>query len=277
VESIESRVLKTRILTSLVMAALVLAALFGLEPTAFAWCAAVIFLGLGQWEASRLAGLKSVPARLTSMLALLMVGAALTQQMPEYPITARLAPGCVLWLVLLPWLARPSLGLSNTAPWIATKLLALAGVLLSAWLAMVWLQERSPWLVVLLIVIMAATDIGAYFSGRHFGGARLAPAISPGKTWAGVFGGLLATLLLTPLAVVLLPAPSFSVFTAALLALLLGAVSIGGDLTLSLLKRQQGLKDSSRLIPGHGGLLDRLDSLGAALPFFALAVVWLGR
>jgi phosphatidate cytidylyltransferase len=145
-------------------------------------------------------------------------------------------------------------------------------ILLGAWLAVVQLQMQSAWLIVWLLCVIGAADIGAYFTGRGIGGPKLAARISPGKTWSGAVGGVLAALLVAPLAAYGLPAPLVSL-SAPMLALVgvgLAVVSIGGDLFISLLKRQAGLKDSSDLLPGHGGLLDRLDSLGAALPFFAL-------
>ncbi|MEN1729685.1 MAG: phosphatidate cytidylyltransferase [Pseudomonadota bacterium] len=147
--------------------------------------------------------------------------------------------------------------------------------MLAAWLAIAWLQQQSPWLPVLLIIIIAAADVGAYFTGRSVGGPKLAPRISPGKTWSGVAGGIVAAFIITTIAVLVLPDSPFSPWLAGTIALGLAAISVGGDLFFSLLKRQRGIKDSSHLLPGHGGILDRIDSLGAALPFFALAVAHL--
>ncbi|MEE4304200.1 MAG: phosphatidate cytidylyltransferase, partial [Wenzhouxiangella sp.] len=164
-------------------------------------------------------------------------------------------------------------GRSGAPPIVAFKLVVLGGVLLAAWLGLSLLQSISPWLVFLLLVVIAAADTGAYFSGRHFGGAKLAPRISPGKTRAGALGGLLGAAVLTPLAGAIFPLNPFEPFTLAALAFGIAMISIGGDLYISLLKRQRGLKDTSALLPGHGGILDRFDSMSAAVPFFALAVL----
>jgi phosphatidate cytidylyltransferase len=135
----------------------------------------------------------------------------------------------------------------------------------------------SPWLVVMLLILIAAADTFAYFTGRHFGGPKLAPRISPGKTLSGAAGGLIGAMVLTALSAAALPDSPFTPLTGALLGLGLGMISIAGDLFISLLKRQRALKDTSALLPGHGGILDRFDSLVAALPFFALAVALWGQ
>jgi phosphatidate cytidylyltransferase len=267
----KSGVLRTRVLTALVIFAIGLIGLFALPPVGFAILAGAVLPLLGGWEAARLAGVDHPAGRWAFGIALgltafLIYRAALA---PD----GLLAAGCGLWLVNLAWLSVPARGRSPKPLMIAFKLAVLALVLLVAWLALVQLQALSPWLVLLLFVIIAAADTGAYFSGRHFGGARLAPTISPGKTRAGALGGLAAAIILTPLAAQILPDIPFSVLAAMLLAFLLALISIGGDLFISLLKRQRGLKDTSSLLPGHGGILDRFDSMSAVLPFFTLAVL----
>lgn len=264
--------LKTRVLTALVIFAIGLIGLFALPPAGFAILAGAVLPLLGGWEAARLAGVDHPAGRWTFGVALGLT-AFLIYQAALAP-DGLLAAGCGLWLINLAWLSAPARGRSPKAPIIAFKLAVLALVLLVAWLALVQLQALSPWLVLLLFVIIAAADTGAYFSGRHFGGARLAPTISPGKTRAGAFGGLAAAIILTPLAAQILPDIPFSVLVAMLLAFLLALISIGGDLFISLLKRQRGLKDTSSLLPGHGGILDRFDSMSAVLPFYTLAVLY---
>jgi len=123
------------------------------------------------------------------------------------------------------------------------------------------------------LLIVWAADAGAYFAGKVFGRVKLAPSISPGKTWEGVFGGLLIVAAL---------AVAAAYWTDIRLAVLLpfclavAVLSIVGDLTVSMFKRTAGLKDSGTLFPGHGGILDRIDSVAAAAPLFALGVGWLG-
>jgi phosphatidate cytidylyltransferase len=132
---------------------------------------------------------------------------------------------------------------------------------------------RAPSYLVFVLVLVFAADIGAYFAGRNFGRLKLAPRVSPGKTWEGVLGGLVSAAL-----VAVVGAYWFDLPLARFLPLCtaVAAVSIVGDLTESMFKRYVGLKDSSKLLPGHGGILDRIDSLTAATPVFALGLMWLG-
>ena len=265
--------LKTRVVTAIIMVAVGLAALFLAPPPLFAALAAVLLLGLGGWEAGRMAGLeqsRQAPVFAAVLLGLgtavfLLAGAEISRWL--------LLLGALGWLCLLCWLARPQAGQDLRA----LKLLLLGAVLLAAWLALVILQQGSPWLVVMPVVVIAAADIGAYFTGRSIGGPKLAPAISPGKTISGAVGGVLAAAAVAAGAAVALPQAPFALLPAAMIGTLLAVLSIGGDLSISLLKRQQGLKDTSAIFPGHGGVLDRFDSLGAALPFFALAWLWWGQ
>lgn len=130
-------------------------------------------------------------------------------------------------------------------------------------------------LVLFVMFVVWATDIGAYFAGRHFGGPKLAPRLSPNKTWAGLLGGIGAAALMGLLSATFTPYPAGPV-NALITGVLLALVSQGGDLFESWLKRQAGVKDSGVLIPGHGGLLDRIDGLVAAAPFYALLVAFSG-
>ncbi len=128
-------------------------------------------------------------------------------------------------------------------------------------------------LVVFVLLLAWAADIGAYFAGRQFGRLRLAPVVSPNKTWEGVLGGLVAGFIvaLAGLAWFDLPAEAFLPLCVAGVL-----VSVIGDLLESMFKRQQGLKDSGSLLPGHGGMLDRIDSLTSSVPLLALGFAWLG-
>jgi len=284
--------LKTRLITAVVIAALALVLLFATEATVFVFITGLIVLGIGGWEAGRLSGLDAWRGSLLYAAALSLAGFGLAaaagiiapeiilfdqlhvlQSGVSVPVLL-LAPA-VLWIVLFGWLLQPALGKEASPGWQITKLAVLATILIGAWLALCWLHQRSPWLVFMLIVIIAAADIGAYFTGRTVGGRKLAPRISPGKTWSGLIGGVVATVVITAGSTFVVSAPPFAPLLAGAIAFILAWISVGGDLFMSMLKRQRGIKDSSRLLPGHGGLLDRLDSLGAALPFFALAVAYL--
>jgi phosphatidate cytidylyltransferase len=135
------------------------------------------------------------------------------------------------------------------------------------------LYELNPLVLLLALLIVWAADVGAYFTGRQFGRVKLAPKISPGRTWEGVLGGC-------ALVVVLILVVSLWIDTnlAALVpfCLAVAGISVVGDLTVSMFKRTAGLKDSGTLFPGHGGVLDRIDSVAAAAPVFALGLPWLG-
>jgi phosphatidate cytidylyltransferase len=145
-------------------------------------------------------------------------------------------------------------------------------------IALVWLRqpvETGCANVIVLLFIVWASDIGAYMSGRALGGPRLAPAISPGKTWSGSVGGLIASALIGVAAALLL-GNGAPLWRSVSFAVLIGCISQAGDLFESLMKRHFGVKDSGAMIPGHGGLLDRLDALLAAAPAAALLALVLG-
>ena len=144
-----------------------------------------------------------------------------------------------------------------------------------AWLAFAWLlktRDFGPQWVLYMFIVVAAADVGAYFAGRFLGRVKLAPRISPKKTWEGLIGGLCLVALVATGA-----AWWFQVAPLALVALSLAAagISVVGDLGISMLKRTAGLKDTGQIFPGHGGVLDRIDSLLAAIPLFVLGARWL--
>jgi phosphatidate cytidylyltransferase len=269
--------LRQRVITALILAIIGLSALFLLPAPAFAVAAALLLAGIGGWEAARLTGLDANGQRIAVALALLGLCLALSLWLPAAATHWALLPACAVWLLNMAWLARPTMGQHGQAAALAGKLAILAVILASAWLALAWLQGSSPWLVVMLLILIAAADTFAYFTGRHFGGLKLAPRISPGKTRSGAAGGLIGATALTALSASVLPDSPFTAAGGALVGLGLGMISIVGDLFISLLKRQRQLKDTSELLPGHGGILDRFDSLTAALPFFALAVMLWGQ
>lgn len=257
--------LKQRVLTALVLGPLALWGLLGLNGAYFAlFCGAIIVLG--GWEWSRLCGFKAkgqmlYPLAIATAIALLWL-------MPiSWPLT--------LWAALAWWLFALLLVISYphlTKSWSGTLHRAVIGllVLIPTWCGFILLRQAGVnWLLYVLVLVWAA-DIGAYFAGRAFGKRKLAPSVSPGKSWAGVFGGLAATLFWA--FGIAIGAGANLQQTGLLMAItvLITLASVLGDLTESMFKREAGLKDSSQLLPGHGGILDRIDSLTSAIPLFAL-------
>jgi phosphatidate cytidylyltransferase len=274
--------LRTRILTAVVLIPLVVAALFLLPPRAFgAVTLIVVLVAAREW--ARLAGfagpreLLFVGGALVFGLFLLFGPAGFDSGWPPGVVLAVCGAATLFWLLVAPaWVARRWPPKSHLA-------LAVVGwvVLAGVWLALVELQARSPWLVLAAMAIVWIADTAAYFVGRAFGRRKLAPQVSPGKTWEGVFGGMAAVALyalaLVPLARTAgfhgpIDVPAVALWVA--FALVLAAVSVVGDLFESLLKRSAGVKDSGKLLPGHGGVLDRTDALLAAMPPAALAALF---
>jgi phosphatidate cytidylyltransferase len=277
-----SLMLATRIVTALVLVAVVLAALFFLP--AWGWGAATLAgIGVAACEWASLAGFRR-PAWWLFVAGALLIGlnllfsplAGFDGGWPDGVVLAVCGPATVFWMLVAPlwlrgsWRPRSSLWLAVVG-WL---------VLVAAWVAVVELQARSPWLALAAMALVWVADIAAFFTGRAIGRHRLAPLISPGKTWEGVFGGLVAVAMY---AMALVPfarragfageitAPGVAAWL--VLTLVLALLSIAGDLFESLQKRNAGVKDSGTLLPGHGGVLDRIDALLAALPLAALAAL----
>jgi phosphatidate cytidylyltransferase len=234
-----------------------------------------IIVALAGWEWARLAGVVGSASRVAAAAALAAV--LLVLWITAAGITL-LLPAVLWWLGLALALSRLQ---PRPAPAGVDRVLLPLGLLVLAapWLALVRLHgdfAGGPYLVLGLMLMIAVADSAAFFVGRRFGRRKLAPRLSPGKTWAGFFGALAAAglgLLLTGL-VLGLGAAATAALT--LLGVVTVAVSVVGDLFESWLKRRQGVKDSGALLPGHGGVLDRIDSMTAAAPVFSLGLVWLG-
>ncbi len=275
--------LKTRVLTALVIAPLVLVIIFKVPNAGFQ-----LFLGglllVGSWEFRRLADLNRLVSIMLLLLqtlimtALWFLGSALDEL--SLPI---LAAGCMTWLLMLLRLTtyRPAdaPGQFVDLNYRVLGFFAALACITFAWFSLSWLrfQVAGEWWIILLLLTIWAADIGAYFSGRFIGRHKLAPNISPGKTWEGVAGGLLLACIIAVILTRTVEPLSMSVASALLIALVTASVSVGGDLFISLHKRSVGLKDTGTLFPGHGGVLDRLDSLLSGAPFFALITWWLLR
>jgi len=267
--------LRSRVITSIVLATIVVSALLLLSPVWLSVVLAAILLVAGGWEGARLAGLKSLAGRAMWIVILCAAGAGFIVLAHDPARVPWLFGGALAgWLLLSFWLLRPDLGRVGSRRFQPAKLVMVGLILVFAFGAIAWVHALEPWAVIFLLLLIAAADIGAYFAGHRFGGARLAPFISPGKTWAGAIGGLGAAVAAAVLGALALPGLPFGAAVAAAAAVALVAISVCGDLVVSLLKRHRNLKDTSQLLPGHGGLLDRVDSLSAAAPAFALLVWW---
>jgi phosphatidate cytidylyltransferase len=261
--------LRTRILTAVVLGCVLLAGLFLLPPERAVLAFGAVF-AFGAWEWSAFGGLRAAAGRLAYAAGVaLLLYAAWRWSAESDHLLLLLGVACVWWMLALLWLAllpgrqHPMLVLACGVPVLLPAFIALARILVTGGPA------RGPLIVLWLVMLVIAADVGAYFAGRSLGRRKLAPRVSPGKTLEGAAGGLAAVALVAWAGAVHfgLPAPTVVVFGCAI-----GIFSIIGDLTESMFKRAAGLKDSGTLLPGHGGLLDRIDSVTAAAPLYALGL-----
>jgi phosphatidate cytidylyltransferase len=271
-------VLKARLISAAILVPLVVYGVLFLSTPVFAFLLAGILL-LAAWEWSHLIPLENITLRIVYTAAVALLLWLLWQMGLAENIFPVLLLSLVWWLWVLFWLSRPQLFAAASPLNHNLKMLAGVLVIVPAWAALSTLHahgENGPKLTLMLLVLVWLADSGAYFAGRQWGKNKLAPAISPGKTWEGVYGGLLTSLLFAAVAGGLY---SHS-FRWTLMFMLVAAVavlfSVAGDLLESLLKRHSGIKDSGRIIPGHGGIFDRVDSLVAAAPMFLSGFLWLG-
>jgi phosphatidate cytidylyltransferase len=267
-------VLKTRFITALVLAPVALLVLFWF-PLQWFLLAIDFVLLLGAWEWTRLAGFNRlwqqsayIGGVALALLVFHLMGDA-TQ------LTPLLLLALFFWGAALIWVLRyPQGGIWDS---VAGRLINGLLVLLPVWVALGTLKSepRSDELILMLLLLVWAADIGAYFFGKTFGKNKLAPEVSPGKTREGLYGGLLCCLVVGAAYGVWFELDGAGLVYLMLLSLVVGSISVLGDLFESMLKRNRGIKDSSQLLPGHGGVLDRLDSLTAAAPLFVLGVQFL--
>jgi len=276
-----------RVITAAVLLALLLPSLWAASPWPFALLTLLLIAAAG-WEWARLNGVATLAAMGPGVLL------ALAGLWAIHTGSVALVPAPIWWVTSVGWLLIGAAALrAGPRVWLQwPAVLRLTVGLLALWVA--WLalaQARTVGVNFLLSVLCLvwAADIGAYAAGRAFGRHKLAPTISPGKSWEGVVGGVFSVLALAALWVLVIdrqwPVDSTSLYSRLVaqvgwsgllpLALLLAAFSVGGDLFESLVKRAAGAKDSSRLLPGHGGVLDRVDALLPVLPL-AMALATAG-
>jgi len=257
--------MKQRIITAAIALLALMLVLFYVPNEVALTVIVVVMLG-GAWEWSAFLG---VPSNATRAAYVVMIG-ALIAAVSYLNVDATLVfkVSLVSWIGALIWTFFFPTPIPAAVRWLSGAL-----VLVPLYLALVILYNTAPELLLFALLIVWVADTGAYFAGRFLGRVKLAPDISPGKTWEGVIGGLVAVVLLILLRsmwaetdlTVLIP-----------FCLAVACLSVVGDLTVSMFKRTAGVKDSGSLFPGHGGVLDRIDSVAAAAPLFALGISWVG-
>lgn len=274
--------LKQRVLTAIVLAAVFLLTLFYLpEPLFPAFIATIVLIAA--WEWANLSGFAKPLGRALYVLALAVCMTLVAVYIGVIPLESVdvsrvpdryqhvLLVGCTWWALALLWVQGYP---SSALLWGRRFMRAAMGflVLVPTWAAVSYVrtEESGAWLVLLIVVIVASADIGGYFVGRRFGKRKLAPNVSPGKTWEGFLGGVGANVIL---ALIIWQLSGNALLPLLALILATSLASVLGDLLESMVKRERGIKDSSSLLPGHGGVLDRVDSLTAAAPVFALILL----
>jgi len=267
--------LKTRVITALTLAPAGIALVILAPSWLFRLVIAFLML-IGTWEFRRLAGLGAVSGMLLFFLQLLIM-ALMFSYWPQLEPHAGfiLLAACCAWCLMFLRLAAFHDGAAAGVQYRRVTFLSALLAITFCTFSLAWIREQAhgEFLVFTLLIMIWAADIGAYFSGRQFGRTKLAPLISPKKTWEGVAGGVflagVATLVLTWLA----PGLDMTPGPLALLVAVTVMTSVCGDLFISLHKRTVQMKDAGNIFPGHGGVLDRFDSLMAGAPFYAFIIL----
>ncbi len=264
--------LKTRIITAAILIAVFIPALFMLDNISWAYCMlALSLLALREWGA--MINLSAFQSKLYLSFAGL-AGLLIVYWLQRFGFHLFFLKSLVLfaivaifWLFLVPIWFKTKCKINSQLMMAALGLLLIA----SLWLALICAKGADPWLLLLLLATIWIADSAAYLAGKNFGKHKLAPHISPGKTWEGVLGALLAVTLLGAILYFSngIGYQQLAVFPALWIITALGVI---GDLFESLMKRQANLKDSGNLLPGHGGVLDRIDGIIASLPVALLMI-----
>lgn len=257
--------LKTRIITAIfALVALGIVLFVVPKPVAELTIAALVLTAGWEWSAFLAPSSRAIRAVYLAILAVLLAGSYLLLPLLAVPV---MQVAFIWWFIAFVWCMFFPTSIPMFVRWLVGAL-----VLLPMFIALLQLYRIGPEILLFALLIVWAADAGAYFAGKRFGRVKLAPSISPGKTWEGVFGGLFVVAVL---ALVTARLSDTSVVILLPFCLAVAALSIIGDLTVSMFKRTAGVKDSGTLFPGHGGVLDRVDSVAAAAPLFALGLGWL--
>jgi phosphatidate cytidylyltransferase len=267
--------LKTRMLTASILIPLVILGILFLPNHAFAIVSGIVFLQ-ALWEWTQLAGFKSIKGRafcfvLVPFVSLVLLAILrwfgneiLREAMPLLIVLF----WCLASIILIRYPKDEPL-----LKWRTFGIIAGCLVLMPSWGLLFALQRVDPTLVLYVMALVWVSDIAAYFAGRRFGKHKLIPLVSPGKTWEGVFGALLGSIIVIIVGYWLIT-PNMSKFHWIMIGLITVTASIVGDLFESVFKRIRHLKDSGKILPGHGGVLDRIDSLTAAIPIFSIGFMF---
>ncbi|MEO6697986.1 MAG: phosphatidate cytidylyltransferase [Paraperlucidibaca sp.] len=264
--------LKERVITALLLLPIVLWCVFGGVAGAFPVFAAVLVL-IAAYEWTALMRLTSFAQRF-GFVALVAVGLAFFQRQGFNANTGLLMVAASLgWLVALGWVMRYP---AQAEQWDTRTRMCMIGLLLllPTWAGLAALHAQSPWWLMYVLLLVWGADTGAYFAGRRFGRVKLAPNVSPAKTREGLYGGLILTSLIITGVALYLSLDAWRTVLFMSISLLTVLASVLGDLFESMAKRRAGIKDSGSIFPGHGGALDRIDSITAAAPVF-MAGWWL--
>ena len=258
--------LRQRVITAVIAVAILALVIFVVRPLFAELIIALVVLA-GAWEWSSFLGAVTLVTRIFYVIFIASLMAIIGMIWPD-GVEVVLLIAVIWWFIALFWAFVYPTPIPRIVRWLCGAL-----VLVPLWAALVRLYHANPSLLLFVLLIVWAADVGAYFAGKQFGRVKLAPSISPGKTWEGVIGGLVLVALLA-LARSIWFDNDMAVIVPFCLAV--AGASIVGDLTVSIFKRTAGLKDSGTLFPGHGGVLDRVDSVAAAAPLFALGLGWTG-
>lgn len=266
--------LKQRILTALILIPIFVLLVLLLPPIPFCILTGLVVLWAA-WEWSFFLGIKKLPFNFLYLLVMLLVLLISF----ELPIVEVLYFAAGWWIFALILVALYPRGSDFWGKSILLRALMGFFVLVPCWLALNYIRnaENGTYSILFLFVLIWGADTGAYFVGRKWGKNKMVPAVSPGKSWQGFAGALGVTLLIAIIALLSLKLPYYMWPAAFIVSTVTVLSSVLGDLFESMLKRNVGLKDSGRLLPGHGGILDRIDSLTAAAPFFAVSGILVGK
>ncbi len=262
--------LKTRIITACLLVAIFIPALFMLSNTLWAYCMlAISLLALHEWGGMvELTSLQNSLYLAVAALGGIFVVSLITQygfHVFFFKSLIVFFVAALFWLFVVPFWFKTKWLIRNKF------VMAILGLLLitSLWMALICAKGADPWLLLVLLATIWIADTAAYFAGKNFGKHKLAPTISPGKTWEGVAGALIAVTLFGAILYFGFGFKQLAVFPALWIITILG---VAGDLFESMIKRQAMLKDSGSLLPGHGGILDRIDGIIPSLPIAILMI-----